>query len=176
QLPGAPDLLTDNGMRMKGYTEADHWWGGAWLTSPWGDAVIFSGTKALGESWYGFANGVVWAYDCAENPAIDCPEVPDFPYDNRGYWAEGYMPALLFFNPDDLVQVTLGEMMPSDPQPYALLDLSQYWFDPVMRVDLYKRDLAGAVAFDRANGILYIIERLADDAKSVIHVFQISAD
>jgi len=32
----------------------------------------------------------------------------------------------------------------------------------------------GAAAFDRTNGILYIIERLADDYQSVVHVFQIA--
>lgn len=174
QIQGEPDLHTDALQQMSGYAEADHWWGGAWLTSDEGDAVIFTGTKALGESWYGFANGVVWDYDCADNPAVDCPEVPDFPYENRGYWAENYIPAMLFFNPDDLARVALGEWSPSDPQPYALLDLSTYWFDPIVRLEIYKRDLAGAAAFDRANGILYVVERLADDTKSVIHVFEIA--
>jgi hypothetical protein len=69
-----------------------------------------------------------------------------------------------------LARMTLIEWIPSDPQPYALLDLSEYWFDPVVRLEVYKRDLAGGAAFDRTNGILYIIERLADEAKSVIHV------
>lgn len=176
QLPDLPDLQTDSDTRMTGYAEADHWWGGAWLTSPQGNAVIFTGTKALGESWYGFANGVVWDFDCAENPAVDCPDVPEFPYEDRGFWAEDYMPAMLFFNPDDLARVALGEWMTSDPQPYALLDLSEYWFDPVVRLEIYKRDLAGAAAFDRTNGILYVIERLADDAKSVVHVFRFPED
>ena len=176
QVEGAPDILTDDSMRMNGYAESDHWWDGAWLTSTEGDAVIFTGTKALGENWYGFANGVVWAYDCAENPAVNCPEVPDFPFDNRGYWAEDYIPAILFFNPDDLAKVAVGEIAPHDPQPYALLDLSTYWFDPEVNHALYKRDLAGAAAFDRSNGLLYIIERLADEYKSIIHVFKISGN
>jgi len=38
--------------------------------------LIFSGTKAMGHSWYGFANGVEWAYDCAEQIPPTCPEVP----------------------------------------------------------------------------------------------------
>ena len=173
QVEGAPDLQTDDTMRMDGYGEADHWWGGAWLTSPGGNAVIFTGTKAVGNSWYGFANGVVWAYDCAENPDIDCPEVPDFPYDNRGYWAEDFIPAILFFDPENLSKVVRGELATYEPQPYALLDLSDYWFDPETDPGNYKRDLAGAAAFDEENGLLYIIERLADEYKSVVHVFQI---
>ena len=173
QVDGSPDLLTDYSMRMDGYSEADHWWGGAWLTSTQGDAVIFTGTKAQGETWYGFSNGIIWAYDCAENPDVDCPDVPDFPYDDRGYWAENFIPAVLFFNPEDLAQVVQGEMATYDPQPYAILDLSEYWFDPEIRVEIYKRDLVGAAAFDQVNGLLYIIERLADEYKSVIHVFRI---
>jgi len=173
QIDGAPDLQTDDSMRMAGYGEADHWSGGVWLTSAEGDAVIFTGTKAVGENWYGFANGVVWDYDCAENPDISCPEVPDFPYDDRGYWAEDFMPAILFFNPADLAKVAQGEMEPYFPQPYALMNLSEYWFDPEINVEIYKRDLVGAAAFDRENGLLYILERLADEYRSVIHVFQI---
>jgi len=173
QVEGAPDLVTDDTMRMDGYAEADHWWGGAWLTSAQGDAVIFTGTKAQGENWYGFANGVVWAYDCAENPEIDCPDVPDFPYEDRGYWADDFIPAILFFDPVDLGKVAQGELATYEPQPYAMLDLSDYWLDPEINVEIYKRDLVGAAAFDRANGLLYIIERLADEYQSVIHVFQI---
>jgi len=173
QIKGLPDLQTDDSMRMAGYGEADHWSGGAWLTSNDGDAVIFVGTKALGENWYGFANGVVWAYDCAENPDIDCPDVPDFPYDNRGYWAEDFIPAVLFFDPADLAKVAQGDIEPYHPQPYALMDLSEYWFDPETNVEIYKRDLVGAAAFDRENGLLYILERLADEYQSVIHVFKI---
>ena len=80
---------------------------------------------------------------------------------------------MLFFNPDDLAKVVTGEMAAYDPQPYALMDLSEFWFDPEINLEIYKRDLVGAAAFDRENGILYIIERLADEYKSVVHVFQI---
>jgi len=176
QADGEPNLVTSDETRMDGYGEADHWSGGAWLTSPYGDAVIFSGTKALGQSWYGFSNGVVWDYDCAENPAKTCPEVPDFPYDNRGYWAEDFIPAILFFNPDDLAKVANGELATYEPQPYALLDLSKYLFDPETEAAIYKRDLVGGAAFDSKNGLVYIVERLGEEYKSVIHVFRISDD
>jgi len=43
-------------------------------------------------------------------------------------------------------------------------------------LETYKRDLVGAAAFDRENGLLYIVERLAYDSQSVIHVFQISGN
>ena len=174
QADGMPEIVTDDAQRMNGYAESDHWWGGAWLTADAGNAVIFTGTKALGKSCYGFANGVVWDYACAEDPEIDCPAVPEFPFDNRGYWAEDYQPAILFFNPEDLARVAVGEAETYDPQPYALMDLTSYWFDPQIRLERYKRDLVGAAAFDRENGLLYIVERLADADKSVIHVFRIT--
>ena len=173
-MDGLPEVETSPEMKMDGYAESDHWWGGAWLTSSGSDAVIFTGTKALGQSWYGFANGVVWDYACAEDPAMACPDVPEFPYDNRGFWADEYLPAILFYDPLDLAKVAAGEWEPWQPQPYALLDLTEYWFDPVVRHELYKRDLVGAAAFDRANGLLYIVERLGDGSKSVIHVFGIN--
>lgn len=176
QTEGLPEIAVDDSTRMQGYSESDHWWGGAWLTSDFGESVIFTGTKALGKSWYGFANGVVWDYACMEDPEIDCPEIPDYPYDNRGFWAEGYQPAILFFDPKDLGRVARGEMAPHEPQPYALLDLTEYWFDPETHVESYKRDLVGAAAFDRENGILYIVERLGDESKSLIHIFQLMAE
>ena len=173
QIEDLPELVVDDSMRMHGYAASDHWWGGAWLTSNVGEAVIFTGTKALGKSWYGFANGVVWDYACTEDPNISCPEIPAYPNDNRGFWAEGYQPVILFFDPVDLGKVAKAEMAPYEPQPYALMDLTEYWFDPHTNVETYKRDLVGAAAFDRARGLLYIVERLGDANKSVIHVFQI---
>jgi hypothetical protein len=172
QTAGNPEIQSDDTMMMDGYQPSDHWWGGAWLTSPAGDAVIFTGTKAVGESWYGFANGVVWPYDCADEDTPDCPEYPDFPFDDRGFWAMDYQGVVLFFDPVDLGRVAQGQMETFDPQPYGILDLTPYLYDPMINVEIYKRDLIGAAAFDRDSGLLYIIERLADEYKSVVHVFQ----
>jgi hypothetical protein len=33
--------------------------------------------------------------------------------------------------------------------------------------------LVGAAAFDRENGYLYIMERRADEERSIVHVFQV---
>lgn len=173
QYPDETDIVSDESMQMVGYVEPDHWWGGAWLTAGARAAVSFGGTKALGRAWYGFANGVVWEYDCADTTPPTCPDVPDWPYDNRGYWAEGYQPQLLFFNPSDLVAVANGEMQTWEPQPYAILDLTEYFISPVINIEEYKNDLAGAVAFDRERGLLYVMERLADGYKSVVHVFRV---
>jgi hypothetical protein len=173
QETGLPDIITDPTQKMVNYSEDDSWWGGAWLTSGDRAAVIFTGTKASGKTWYGFANGVVWEYDCAERVPPTCPKVPEWPYENRGYWAESYQPRILFFNPYDLVRVANGKMNTWDPQPYAQMDLSGMFYDPKISLENYKYDITGAAAFDRERGILFVVERLADGAKSVIHVWRI---
>ena len=174
QEPDQTDILTSENQQMNGYNADDRWWGGAWLTSNERASVIFVGTKALGKSWYGFANGVVWEYDCADKNPPTCPEVPEWPYENRGYWAENYQPQMIFYNPADLVKVANGELQSWEPQPYATLDLSQYFYDPKISLENYKFDIAGAVAYDRERGYLYVVERLADGSKSVIHVWKIN--
>jgi len=173
QLPGESVIVFDESQQMQGYQEADHWTGGAWLTSERGSAVVLVGTKALGASWYGFANGVEWDYDCAEQSPPTCPEVPEWPYDARGYWAEDYQAQMLFFDPTELGMVALGELYSWEPQPYAVLELDDFLFEPDINLETYKRDLLGAAAFDRQNGLLYLVERLADGDKSVIHVWQV---
>jgi len=174
QNAGQPDIISTSDQAAIDYQEADHWWGGAWLTDSDGAAVIFAGTKAIGNEWYGFANGVVWEHDCAEQAPPTCPDVPDWPYDNRGFWADSYQAQLIFYNPADLVAVSRGELDSWEPQIYDTLVLDEYLLDPTLNHGDYKRDLVGAVAFDRENGFLYLVERMADEYRSVIHVWEIS--
>lgn len=173
QEPGLTDIVTDESMQMNGYQLADHWSGAAWLSGGNKSAVIFVGTKALGQSWYGFANGVVWEYDCAERIPPTCPDPPDWPFDNRGYWAEAYQAQIIFFDPADLAAVAREEMQTWEPQPYATLVLDEYLFRPELDYAEYKRDLVAAAAFDRKHGRLFVVERLADEYKSLMHVWQI---
>ncbi len=174
QEPGMTEIVSNETMWMNGYQLADHWSGGAWLSAGNKGAVIFVGTKALGQSWYGFANGVTWAYDCADHTPPTCPEVPEWPYENRGYWAEDYQAQIIFFNPAELAAVARGDIQTWEPQPYATLVLDDYLFNPEINPGEYKRDLVGAVAFDREHGRLYVVERLADGYKSVIHVWAVN--
>ena len=176
QEPGLTDVLSDESMKMNGYLEPDHWWDGAWLTAGDKSAVVFVGTKAMGTAWYGFSNGIVWNYDCADQNPPTCPDPPEWPYDNRGYWADDYQPQIIFFDPADLVKVANGETESWQPQPYAILDLSGEFYDPRTNVEEYKQDITGAMAYDRQNGLVYVIERLAEEYKSVIHVWQIQAE
>lgn len=174
QLPGQPDIISDPSQAVVDYHEADHWWGGAWLTAGDSAGVVFVGTKAVGEEWYGFANGVVWEHDCAQKQPPTCPEVPGWPFDNRGFWAEDYQAELIFFDPGELAAVARGELDSWAPQPYASLVLDSYLIAPGLEPEIYKRDLTGGMAFDRENGLIYLIERLADEYRSVIHVWEIT--
>jgi hypothetical protein len=153
------------------FSEPDEWSGGAWLTADDKSAVIFVGTKALGESWYGFANGVV--YPISGDPDEDYPDVPPWPHDSRGWWSEDIAAQILFYNPSDLAAVVTGAMEPWEPQPYATLDIDDYLLDPGYDHERQKRYLVGAVAFDRERSRLFIMERRADEDKSIVHVFQV---
>jgi len=99
--------------------------------------------------------------------------VPDWPFDDRGFWAEDFQAQMIFFDPAELAAVARGEMDSWVPQPYATLVLDQYLLAPELDPAIYKRDLVGAMAFDRENGLIYLTERLADEYKSLIHVWEI---
>lgn len=174
QIPGVPELGLDGVQAIPDYSNSDRWRGCAWLSAGGNSAVVFSGTKALGNSWYGFADGTVWHHDCAETNS--CPDVPDWPYDNRGFWADNFQAQLIFFNPDDLAAVASGAAASWSPMPYAVMDLSPYFFDPLYTVDdliNYKRDFVGAITFDREHGLLFVLELIVDDSKPIVHVFRV---
>jgi len=171
--PGISEIGISDSMAMRGFNEPDEWSGGAWLTANGRSTVVFVGTKATGRSWYGYANGVEYPIDSNDTPD-DYPEVPEWPYDDRGYWSEGIEAQIIFFDPDELAAVARGDMETWEPQPYATLSIDQWLFDPGFDLERGKRYLVGAAAFDRENGILYVVERLADEEeKSLIHVWRI---
>ncbi len=168
-VPGTPEVVTSEERAMRGFSPSDYWSGGAWLTAGNASAVIFVGTKAIGRSWYGYSDGTVYP----ENPPY--PPVPPFPHDDRGWWSEGIRARILFFDTNELAAVAAGSMHTWEPQPYDSLDLDQYLFDLGFHYELYKKHSLGAAAFDRARGLLYIVERRADeDEKSLIHVFKVT--
>ncbi len=171
QNPGAVEIVSDQSVAMTNFSESDEWSGGAWLASDNKSAVIFVGTKALGKTWYGFSNGVV--YPISGDPEEVYPEVPDWPHDNRGWWSDDISARIIFYDPADLAKVASGEMETYEPQPYAMLDIDDYLLDPGYDYERGKRYLVGACAFDRENGILYVMERLADEDKSVVHAWKI---
>ncbi|MFH0884266.1 MAG: hypothetical protein V1861_00990 [Candidatus Micrarchaeota archaeon] len=172
QEPGAIDIVSNESQAMDGFSEADEWSGGEWLTAGNKSAVIFVGTKALGRTWYGFSNGV--EYPTSGDPDETYPEVPPWPNDQRGWWAQDVEARVMFYDPADLARVTKGEMETWEPQPYATMSIDDFLFDPGYDYERGKMTLVGDSAYDRENGFLYVFERLADeDEKSVVHVFQI---
>ena len=171
QEPGNPEIVADESMAVSGRLDADHWLGGAWLTAGDKSALIFVGTKAVGNAWYGYANGVVWEYGCDETNS--CPEMPAWPYDDRGFWADDYQAQIIFYDPADLAAVATGVMETWQPQPYATWVLDEFMLAPELDFANYKRDIVGAAAFDREHGLLFIVERLADEYQSVIHVWRV---
>jgi hypothetical protein len=173
QEPGAIEITTSESMAMNGFQEPDEWSGGSWLTAGGDSAVILVGTKALGESWYGFADGTEWPLEIDDDTVY--PEVPDWPYDDRGWWSEDIQAQIIFFDPADLAAVANGTLESYEPQPYASLNIDPYLFDPGYEHERKKRYLVGAASFDRSNGFLYVFERRADEDKSLVHVWKVSA-
>ncbi len=180
QVAGSSEISSNSTQQIPNYSDSDRWRAMTWITAGDRGAVVFAGTKALGESWYGFADGTRWPYDCAEPDTPPCPEVPDWPYEDRGYWADDLQAQLLFFDPDDLASVAQGRTQTWSPQPYAVMDLSSTLFDPDYTVDdlvNYKRDFVGAMTFDKQRGLLYLMEPvLGEDGESVIHVFRVNVN
>ena len=173
QIEDVAEISADQSRKMNGFSEPDEWSGGAWLTSGNKSAVVLVGTKATGKSWYGFSNGIV--YPTSGDPDEVYPEVPDWPHDARGWWSDDIEAQIILFDPADLAKVAKGEMETWEPQPYAVMSIDQYLIDSGFDYERGKRYLVGAAAFDRTNGLLYVVERMADeDEKSIIHVWQIS--
>jgi len=156
----------DDGNTMNNYSHADSWTGGAIVSCDAGSAIIFAGTHGYGETWYGFANGVVYPTDGDENDVY--PDVPDYPYDERGWWNDDFRACITFYDVNDALKVLKGQMQPNEIQPYAFLDISEY-----MTVDRNDTDMQylGGTAYDHENNLLYILELFADEGRPIVHVF-----
>lgn len=148
---------------IDGYTHADDWSGGSWLTAGTKGAVVFVGTKGYGDYWYGFSNGVVW-----EEPY---PPIPDWPHDDRGWWASSFGAVVAFYDPDDLADVAAGTMEPWEPQPYATLSLDSLLYGSYQT---WSKHRVGACAFDRESGLFYLLEPLIDEDRPIVHVWRLS--
>jgi hypothetical protein len=187
---------------MNGYQYPDEWEGGAWLTTDSGrTAVLFAGTKSNGTKfWYGYIHPDGPQYACVDAHVTDfptcrtaegdicpnadfsgcCDEASGGCVSLRGWWSTHFDAQLILYNPDDLARVTAGEMQPWEPQPYAVIDIDEHLFLNPPEWDLQnvgwgdqRRYRIGDVAFDRENGLLYVLELYADGAKPVVHVWRI---
>jgi hypothetical protein len=163
--------------QVDNYQDSDEWVGGAWLTKDNKSAVIFMGTKGTGtkSAWYGYANGVVWP---EEGP---WPDVPSYPYEDRGFWTENFEAQILFYDPYDLISVENGDMQPYEPQPYASINIDNilYNIDKINHVefpDSLNKNRLGACSYDRNNQLLYIFEYRGDSEtdRPLCHVFKVN--
>lgn len=156
--------LEESPLMMDNYHHSDEWNGGAWLRLDERSAIIFAGTKGIGENWYGFANGIVWP----DEPPY--PEIPPYPNDDRGWWSTSFAAQIIFYNPADLADVAQGTKHPDEPQPYTNLNLDDYLFNIQSAQQKYR---IGAIAYDRVRNLLYILELLADENRPLVHVWHI---
>lgn len=99
---------------------------------------------------------------------------------NRGWWTTRFDAQIILYDPTDLARVAAGEIEPWEPQPYAVIDLDEYlYLEPPEwdKIELgwgdQRRRRIGDVAYDQANGILYVLEQYADGAKPVVHVWKL---
>ncbi len=182
---------------LAGYQHPDSWDGGAWITTAAGkSALLFAGTKSNGTKyWYGYLNPAGPEFPCVDEEITDfitcrmadgspCPQ-QDFTEcsghnDYRGWWSTHFDTQFILYDPADLARVATDEMASWEPQPYAVMDIDEYlFFNPSgIETDMLgsggqRRYRIGDVAFDRANGLLYVLELYADGAKPVVHVWRL---
>jgi len=146
------NVLVEHAATVNSYHHSDEWTGAAWMTAGSKSAVIFVGNKGRGDCWYGNQDG----------PCLDC--------ENRGWWSTYFDGQMLFYDPADLAAVVQGIMETWEPQPYAVLNIDEFLYH--ITSSQQKHHLAAA-AFDRTNGLLYVIEPLVDEDRSIVHVWRL---
>lgn len=181
---------------LDGYQHPDEWEGGAWLTTNSGkSAVLFGGTKGTGAKyWYGYVNPAGPEYPCVDEALVGefavcrladgspCPPEDltecEGHNDYRGWWSSRFDAQFVLYDPADLARVAAGEIESWEPQPYASLFIDEYLFrnpagveEDMLGAGVQRRYRIGAVAYDRNNALLYVLELFADEAKPVVHVW-----
>lgn len=147
---GEPDPV----YQMNGYAHSDEWSGGTWLTAGNKSAVVFVGTKGIGDTWYGNQDG----------PCLSC--------DNRGWWSDEFHGQIIFYDTSDLAAVANGVMQPYEPQPYAVLEVDDLLYNVKSIQEWYH---LGACSYDRAHGLFYVFEPgRGDGERTLVHVWRVS--
>ena len=140
---------------MTNYQHSDEWYGASWLTAGNKAAVIFVGTKGVGDCWYGDKNG----------PCLDCAL-------QRGWWSTAFEGQIIFYDPEDLAAVAAGTKQPWEPQPYATLNVDSYLYHITSTQQWFH---LGAATFDQTNGLLYVFEPYVDNDKPIVHVWKVKS-
>jgi hypothetical protein len=183
---------------LDGYQHPDEWEGGAWITAQADkSAVLFAGTKGTGAKyWYGYVNPAGPEHPCVDEELVGefavCRLADGTPCppedltecaghnDYRGWWSARFDAQFIFYDPADLARVAAGEIASWEPQPYATLDIDEYLFlnpagieGDMLGTGVQRRFRIGAVAYDRSNAFLYVLELFADEARPVVHVWRV---
>ncbi|MEA3397293.1 MAG: hypothetical protein U9R05_07515, partial [Chloroflexota bacterium] len=87
-----------------------------------------------------------------------------------GWWSTGFAGQIIFYDPADLAAVAQGTLEPWAPQPYAVLDIDDVLYHIT---STQQKHHVAALAFDRARGLLYVLEPLSDDDKPLVHVWRV---
>ncbi len=98
----------------------------------------------------------------------------------RGWWSTRFNARFILYNPSDLARVASGQMESWEPQPYAYLDIDEHLFlnpagieEDALGSGRQRRYRIGDVTYDRQNGLLYVLELFADEARPVVHVWRV---
>ena len=150
---------------IDGYLLSDSWRDAAWLSAGAQHAVMFIGSKARGENWYGY-NGERMAHDwvIADEP------YPDFyatDPDGKGWKSQNFIPMALFFDPGQLARVAGGTLPASRPQPYAAKRFERdFFFGAAAEIR--------TAAFDASSRRLYVLEfDAAREGLAIVHVWEV---
>jgi hypothetical protein len=145
----------DSEHNLNHFSAVDTWDDGIWLTTGNRSAVVFVGTKGVREY------GDLEYYGAPQQDGCG----------GKGYHAEPYYPALLFYDPADLAKVVDGTMESYIPQPYVWFNIKDFLYTSGCA-----RNILGGVGFDRQHGILYIIEKGGDgfaESKPIVHAWKV---
>ncbi|HOF22719.1 MAG TPA: InlB B-repeat-containing protein [Thermotogota bacterium] len=141
---------------MDGYAHSDEWSGGVWVRAGSKEAVVFVGTKGIGNTWYGNPDG----------PCMDC--------ENRGWWSDAFEGWFLFYDPADLAKVAQGTLQPWEPQPYAHLNIDEHLFYITSTQQKYH---VGACCYDSENHLLYVFESgRGEEERTLVHVWRVQTE
>ncbi|MDH3348924.1 MAG: hypothetical protein OEM02_12605, partial [Desulfobulbaceae bacterium] len=91
--------------------------------------------------------------------------------EDRGWWSTVIQGQIIFYDPADLAKVAQGTLAANRPQPYAVLDLDPYLYH---LTSTREKHHISAIAYDRANGRLYIFEPFGDGDKPLVHAWSLT--
>ncbi len=150
------DEEPDPWYEMDGYAHSDEWSGGVWVRAGSKEAVVFVGTKGIGNTWYGNPDG----------PCLDC--------ENRGWWSDTFEGWFLFYDPNDLAKVAQGALQPWEPQPYAHLNIDEYLYYVSFGQE---KQHVGACCYDSENCLFYLFESgRGEGERTLVHVWRLQTE